>query len=94
MTKLTCSTHGTQNQTFVCRHIIEGLTQGEPRGFYWGKEDGVFEAICDDCNELSEAAFNAQGVDIIESLCFGCFCDAAQMNGIDAETDLKADQHA
>ncbi len=81
--KLTCATHGAQDETFVCVHIIKTLKDGEPRGFWWGNHDGVFEAICSACNDLSEEDFLAQGPDIIAPLCFGCFCDAAAMNGVD-----------
>ena len=41
---VTCGTHGKQPQTFVCRHIIESLKSGEPKGFWWSRgPDGVWD---------------------------------------------------
>ena len=80
-----CGTHGAQEESFVCKHIIASLKDGEPRGFHWDRVDDAFEAICSDCNELSEEAFIAQAPDLISALCFGCFKDAAAMNGVDID---------
>ncbi len=82
MTHLKCATHGRQKETFVCKHIIETMTDGEARGFCWGVNDKVHEAICDQCNNLSEADFSKQASDLIRPLCFGCFRQAAEFNGI------------
>jgi hypothetical protein len=30
-----CSTHGTQQETFVCQHIAEGLQTKQRVGFFW-----------------------------------------------------------
>ena len=83
MQSIKCGTHGIQEQTFVCRHIIESLKDGEARGFVWNRADGVFEAICSDCNDLSEDEFAAAAPENINPLCFGCFQDAAALNGVD-----------
>ncbi|MEO0398922.1 MAG: hypothetical protein AAF224_05805 [Pseudomonadota bacterium] len=83
MTKIKCGTHGEQPRTFVCVHIIETLKDGEPRGFFWNNPDGEFQAICAACNDLSEEEFYAQEEELVEELCFGCFQDAAAINGID-----------
>ncbi len=83
MTQITCGTHGKQEETFVCRHIIETVKDGEPRGFHWNRTEEGFEAICSECNELSEKAFASQVEDLIRPLCFGCFQDAASINGIE-----------
>ena len=80
---ITCGTHGKQERTFVCKHIIETLQDGEARGFCWNKADGDFQAICTACNDLSENEFHAIEEDNISLLCFGCFQDAAAINGID-----------
>ena len=83
MSQITCGTHGQQDATYVCNHIIESLKTGEPCGFCWNKSDDAWEAICDDCNNLSPEAFAEIAEDNINLLCFGCFRDAAALNGID-----------
>ncbi len=83
MTTIRCGTHGTQDETIVCTHIVESLKDAEPRGFSWNVSDGVFEALCEACNNLSEAEFAARRDEIVARLCFGCFQDAAALNGVD-----------
>ena len=83
MTTITCGTHGEQDETFVCKHIIETLKDRESRGFHWNNVDGGFEAICSCCNDMSEKDFAARVEDLIRPLCFGCFQDAAVINGIE-----------
>lgn len=83
MTHIICGTHGKQEETFVCRHIIETISDGEARGFYWNRTEEGFEAICGACNDLSEKEFAKVVEDLIRPLCFGCFQDAAAINGIE-----------
>ncbi len=83
MTRIRCGTHGEQDETFVCVHIVESLKDGEARGFVWNVSDGVFEALCETCNDLSEAEFAARQHEIVARLCFGCFQDAAALNGVE-----------
>ena len=83
MATIVCGSHGRQDETFVCKHIIDTLKDGEPRGFFWSAEEGGFEAICASCNALSPEAFEAAAPDLIRPLCFGCFADAAAINGVD-----------
>ena len=82
MTYLKCGTHGRQRETFVCKHIIETVADAEPRGFWWSMEDGTFEAICTHCNNLDAEAFARQAEENARILCYGCFRQAAQINGI------------
>lgn len=86
MIHLNCATHGRQKQTFVCKHITATLKDGEARGFVWSYEgegkDAMFEALCMECNDLDEAAFAATANDIIMALCYGCFREAAAINGM------------
>ncbi|MEO1243947.1 MAG: hypothetical protein AAFX54_18715 [Pseudomonadota bacterium] len=83
---VTCGTHGEQPQTFVCVHIIESVKDGEPKGFWWSRsEDGIWDAVCDACNNLSQEAFDALGPDNIGIICLGCFEDAAALNEIELE---------
>ena len=82
--QISCKTHERQDETFVCQHIVETLKDRTPRGFVWNVVDGNFEAICEACNDLSAEEFAAAAQDgNINSLCFGCFRDAAALNGID-----------
>ncbi|MEL6371314.1 MAG: hypothetical protein AAFY84_07050 [Pseudomonadota bacterium] len=85
MTTIKCGTHGEQETTFVCVHIIETLKDGVPRGFLWNHVDGDFQAICENCNNLSEEEFYAQEAELIQLLCYGCFRDAAAINGVDID---------
>ncbi len=81
-----CGTHGEQPQTYVCVHIIESVKDGEPRGFWWSRsEEGVWDAVCTECNNLSQEAFDALGPDNIKIICLGCFEDAAVIN----ETEIS-----
>ncbi len=83
---VTCGTHGKQPQTFVCVHIIESVKEGEAKGFWWSRsEDGIWDAICNDCNALSQEAFDALGADNIKTICLGCFEDAAALNEIELD---------
>jgi len=79
---LKCGTHGRQPETFVCKHIIETVADGEPRGFFWSVEDGTYEALCAACNTLSADDFAEQVEELVRPLCFGCFRDAAEVNGV------------
>ncbi|MEM9705404.1 MAG: hypothetical protein AAF850_04930 [Pseudomonadota bacterium] len=81
--KLKCGAHGLQDETFVCVHITEALATGVASGFYWNSNGGVFEALCEACNALSADEFERNADTIVRSLCFGCFKDAAALNGID-----------
>ncbi len=85
MAKLICDTHGEQNQTLVCVHVIATLQDGEPRGFHWNQSDGDYQAICSDCNELTPEQFLAAEEEIVRELCFGCFEEAAALHGIDLD---------
>lgn len=34
-----CEEHGPQPEAFVCQHIVKGLVQRNPVGFFWSAED-------------------------------------------------------
>ena len=80
--KIKCGTHGKQEETLVCKHIIETLKDGVPRGFCYNKSDGEWEAIWDACNDLSPEDFAAIAEENVNTLCYGCFRQAAAINGI------------
>lgn len=83
---VTCGTHGKQPQTFVCVHIIESVKDGEPKGFWWSRsEDGIWDAICNECNSLSQEAFDALGAANIKTICLGCYEDAAVLNEVELD---------
>ena len=81
-----CGSHGRQPVTYVCVHIIEASQSGEPCGFWWSRgEDGVWDAVCSACNDLSQEAFEALGSDNIKVVCLGCFEDAAVLNEVELD---------
>ncbi|NIP23995.1 MAG: hypothetical protein GWN77_02925, partial [Gammaproteobacteria bacterium] len=50
-----CDKHGLQQATFVCRHIVQSLRDGKPRGF-WSSEESPDnprpDSWCDACEQL------------------------------------------
>jgi hypothetical protein len=50
-----CSAHGEQQAAFVCRHLVQTIADGRPRGFFWSvTEAGELHAWCAACERLSE----------------------------------------
>ena len=47
-----CCRHGMQPETFVCNHIVETLTDNQPRGFWWANDpdNDRPDAWCTECN--------------------------------------------
>ncbi len=82
---LNCGTHGKQPATFVCCHISKSMKTGNAVGFYWSKTDGDYDAICEECNELSDQQWDAQKADLVNLLCLGCFKVAANLNDVKIE---------
>lgn len=83
--QVNCSVHGRQDLAYVCRHIVATLDDETPSGFFWNFVDGAFEAVCESCNAMTEAEAMAQGPGLISAVCFGCFRDAAAINGVDLD---------
>ena len=53
-----CSQHGEQPETFVCQHIVQGLREDVPYGFWWSREaidEKHPDAWCTICNENTAA---------------------------------------
>jgi hypothetical protein len=49
-----CAVHGTQQQTLVCQHIVDGLTDKRRVGFFWTScdiDNPRPDAWCSACNE-------------------------------------------
>lgn len=85
---VTCTLHGKQPATFVCRHIVQSLRDGISRGFWSADpEPGELrpDSWCDACEELlnksggnwDEVSEEFAGVSL---LCGACYDTARQMN--------------
>jgi len=46
-----CDTHGEQQQTFVCQHLVRALSTGEKVGFFWSSEPRG-DAWCSACEDV------------------------------------------
>ena len=82
-----CDTHGKQQITFVCQHIVQTLNDGKPRGFLcaYDPENMRPDAWCSECdakllasgdewNEENEAFAS------IKILCGECYDSAKILN--------------
>ena len=51
---VTCDTHGDQQETFVCEHILEGSKTGRRVGFFLGEEGANPrpDAWCAECEQV------------------------------------------
>ena len=83
-----CDVHGPSEATFVCEHICASMTDLQARGFNWSREDGEYQATCDVCRSTTEEEWAAVSGKVIRMICFGCFQEAAAINGaaLGAET--------
>ena len=85
---VTCEVHGASQETFVCQHIVDGLSQGRPVGFFWpadAAEGDRPDAWCADCQArvvqvggewVGEALENLGA----QLLCGGCYDDAKALH--------------
>jgi hypothetical protein len=79
-----CDEHGAAASTIVCMHVADGLRDGRPRGFLWSIDDeGEHQAVCSDCDALSQDEWSRVAVDFGRVLCFECYLRAARMNGVE-----------
>ena len=46
-----CQTHGEQERTFVCQHLVDSLSTGLNIGFFWSHEPRG-DAWCSQCEEM------------------------------------------
>jgi len=87
-----CQTHGQQERTFVCQHIVQTLRDGQRRGFFWGDPDpgGTRgDAWCAQCDAMLEAAGGTWTDELgakakVSILCGACYDEAKRINGFDA----------
>ena len=81
-----CCTHGEQQETFVCQHIIAGLRNKVRVGFYWSTEDPNNprpDAYCEECNNrvrLTQGEWVGEALEYAnpQILCGACY-DAAKI---------------
>ena len=81
-----CGKHGTQPETFVCRHIFESLDTGVRVGFFHaGPDDERGDAWCAACEqaraESGDDDWTDELIEVLEprSLCGACYDDAKNL---------------
>lgn len=84
-----CKTHGKQERTSVCQHIVKTVKDRKPRGFFWsdpnpGATRG--DAWCIECDKMLEAAGGTWTDELgkkakVSGLCGACYDEAKQLNG-------------
>jgi hypothetical protein len=78
-----CDVHGPSVATIVCRHVVDTLQDGSPRGFDWHvDEDGDYQAVCQTCLDMDADEWDCHEGQLGRVLCFECFRKAALMNGV------------
>jgi hypothetical protein len=85
--KVECGEHGAQDATFVCQHVVLGLREGIPYGFWWALDPGTPrpDAWCTACNEMvaaSDGEWTSKAEEFagVTLLCGGCYDRAHAMN--------------
>ncbi len=85
--RVECETHGPQEATFVCSHLVASPISNEPVGFFWSPTEGTSrgDAWCSRCEEVrlrcggdwnDESESFAQ----IQLLCGACWDRVKQSN--------------
>ncbi len=75
-----CTLHGPQEETFVCKHLVQSLETKEPVGFFFASEPRG-DAWCSQCDEVrvreggESGEWNARSEDFAELslLCGACY---------------------
>jgi len=83
-----CADHGVQQATFVCRHIVEGLRERRPTGF-WTSDDPVNprpDAWCTECEVRVQATGGewtgeSEALADVTLLCGACYDEARHRAG-------------
>lgn len=82
-----CGEHGREQATFVCRHIVQTLRDGEARGFFSSGESPDNprpDAWCGDCedlvNRVGEWNDESEAFAGVSLLCGACYDQARAMN--------------
>ncbi len=76
--KIHCGTHGWQERTFVCQHILQSLYTGIPVGFCWSSEqsDPRPDAWCSTCEKARQEAGGDWTPEVQEKLGVKLLCGA------------------
>tara|TARA_R110001599_G_C12225620_1_gene657670 strand:+ start:1781 stop:2092 length:312 start_codon:yes stop_codon:yes gene_type:complete len=82
-----CCEHGKQQATYVCQHIVQGLQDGEPRGFWSSGErpdNSRPDSWCSACEEVVNRAGEwndeSEAFAGVKLLCGACYDRAKEMN--------------
>lgn len=82
-----CDKHGKQQATFVCQHIVQTLTDGKARGFWWasGQENRRPDAWCSECEanvQEAKGEWNDENEAFasVKLLCGACYDRAKEIN--------------
>jgi hypothetical protein len=81
-----CRLHGSQEETFVCRHIVDSLYTREAVGFHWpaSATEPRPDAWCSECEQArieagGEWTDEAMSFASIQLLCGACYDTAKGM---------------
>ena len=85
--KIPCETHGDQQETFVCQHVVQSLHTQQSVGFWWADDPGNNrpDAWCTSCNEVlreedGEWTSRSESFANIRLLCGICYDSARELN--------------
>lgn len=83
-----CPEHGTQQETFVCQHVVQGLREKSAYGFWLADdpENPRPDAWCTSCNDALHKAGGewneeTEALAYVKLLCGACYDKAKSMNG-------------
>lgn len=76
--KIECETHGWQDETFVCQHIVESLHTGVPVGFHWPEDATELhpDAWCSACESARIEAGGEWTEEVEQQLNIKLLCGA------------------
>lgn len=60
MRRIDCAEHGSQDETYVCKHLVSSLKTQQVMGFYWASEPRG-DACRDVCEKVRIAEGGASG---------------------------------
>jgi hypothetical protein len=76
--KVKCKTHGVQDATYVCQHILESMHAGTPVGFHWPEtsESARPDAWCHACEEARRQGNGEWTEELMEFVNIRLLCGA------------------
>ncbi len=88
MNKIDCDKHGSNEETFVCSHILETLQTKTPTGFHWIlDEEGGVQAFCDACWNATDDEWAEMSGTVCRMICLNCLKNAATINGLEFDPE-------